>query len=103
QVDQIAVDRVLDQELALAVIHRHRPEGVDRRELPGGEGKGVVVLAAVERFSCRSRACKGIHGFGAIISVDSRLGSARTQQPIAAVKTAVAKELTNATAVASLR
>ena len=51
RVDQVAVDRVFDQQLGLAVIHRHRPERVHRRQLAGGKRQRVVVLAAVERLT----------------------------------------------------
>ncbi len=47
RVDQIAVDRVFDQELGLAVIHGQGPERIHRRLLTGWECQRVVVLAAV--------------------------------------------------------
>jgi hypothetical protein len=39
RVDEVAIDRVFDQQLALDAIHRHRPDRIDRRELP----KAVTV------------------------------------------------------------
>jgi hypothetical protein len=53
RVDEITVDRILNEQLRLAVIHRHRPEGVHRRELSGGEGQRVVVLATIECLTGR--------------------------------------------------
>ena len=55
RVDEVAVDRIFDQELAFAVVHRDRPEGIHRRQLAGGEGDGVVVLGPVERRAGRVR------------------------------------------------
>src|SRR6266566_9646774 len=60
--------------------------------MPGREGNGVVVLAAVERFALRIHAGKGIHGFDSIVPVDTTLGSGGAHQPIALVESLVAKE-----------
>src|SRR5271170_4614070 len=50
-VDEIAVDRVFDQELALAVVHRYRPESVDRRELSAE----IASLSKLDTDELRAR------------------------------------------------
>src|SRR5213082_1065891 len=99
RVDQVTVDRVFDQELALAVIHCDRPEGVHRRVLPCGEGKGVLMLAAVERFAIGQGLGHGIHGLDRVVPVDAGLGGGGSLEPVAVVKSAVAKERTDFPAV----
>jgi hypothetical protein len=51
RVDQIAIDRVFNQQLRLAVIHGHRPERIDRRQLTFRECQRVIVLAPVQLLS----------------------------------------------------
>ena len=50
RIDEVAIDRVFDQKLRLAVIHRNRPEGVDRRQRVSGECQRVGMLTAIERL-----------------------------------------------------
>ena len=92
RVDEIAIDGVLDQQLRLAVIHGHRPEGVHRRKLPFAKGQGVVVLAAVERFAVGRRPGQGIHCLHSVVAVDSAFGGGGPHQPVAVVEGAVPEE-----------
>ena len=62
-VDQVPVDRILDQELRLAVVHCHRPERIHRRKLIGRKGNGVVMLASVEGLPVPVAAAQGVHSF----------------------------------------
>src|SRR6266513_2024176 len=95
----MTIDRVLDQELALAVVHGDRPEGIHRRELILREGKRVVMFAGVERFAVGQRLGHGIHGLGSVVAVDAGLGGGRSLEPVAVVKSAVAKQRTDFPAV----
>jgi hypothetical protein len=45
--DEIAIDRILNRELGLTVVHRDRPEGIHRRELILGESQREIVLTSV--------------------------------------------------------
>src|SRR6476660_6312816 len=91
RINKIAVDWVLDQQLAVAVVHRDRPEGVDRRVLLCRKGERVVVLAAIERFAIRERLGQRIRGFYRVVAVDTSLGAGSPLQPVSIVEGAVAE------------
>src|SRR5436853_5536527 len=59
----------------------------------------LIVLAAVERLAIGQRFGHGIHGFGSVVAVDAGLGGGRSLEPVAVVKSAVAKERTDFPAV----
>src|SRR5271154_3917906 len=61
RVDQVAIDRVFDQELGLAVVHSHRPEGIHRRQTALGKRDRVVVFAAVEGLSVGGDSGQRVH------------------------------------------
>src|SRR5436853_1937442 len=59
----------------------------------------LIVLAAVERLAIGQRFGHRIHGFGSVVAVDAGLGGGRSLEPVAVVKSAVAKERTDFPAV----
>src|SRR5436853_6662069 len=59
----------------------------------------LIVLAAVERLAIGQRLGHGIHGFGSVVAVDAGLGGGGSLEPVAVVKSAVAKERTDFPAV----
>ena len=79
RVDQTAIDRVVDQELGFAVIHRHRPEGVYRRQSVLGEGRCVVVFAVVQYLSVGENPRQWIHRLNRAVAEDPALGSSSTR------------------------
>src|SRR5207248_7430797 len=81
-------------ELALHVIHRYRPEGVHGRELILRKGERVVMLAGIERLTIGESLGHGIHGLDRVVAVDTRLGGGGSLEPVAVIKSAVAKERT---------
>ena len=99
RVDQVPVERVLAEQLALAVIHRYRPERIHRRELTRRESDRVIVLAGVERLAVRICAAKWVHGLSGIVAIQSTFGRRRPLQPIALVEVAVAEHRTHAPAI----
>jgi hypothetical protein len=71
--DQVAIDRVLDQELRFAVVHGQRPESVHGRLLTAWERQRVITFASVERLTIAIDACDWIGRFRGIVAVDPGL------------------------------
>src|SRR6266480_4238399 len=59
----------------------------------------LIVLAAVERLAIGQRFGHGIHGLGSVVTVNACLGGGGSLEPVAVVKSTVAKERTDFPAV----
>src|SRR5881275_483734 len=57
------------------------------------------MLAAIEWLAIGQRFGHGIHGFGSVVAVDACLSGGRSLEPVAVIKSAVAKERTDFPAV----
>src|SRR6202030_4405755 len=99
RVDQIAIDRVFDQQLRLAVVHGQRPEGIHRRQLPRWECQRVIVLAAVQGLTIAVGAPGGIHRLLCVVAVYSSLRAGSAFQPVAVEKSTIAEQRTDPPAV----
>ena len=96
---RVSIDRILDEELRLAVVHRHRPESIDWRELSLGKCHRVIVLTPVEVLAIGQRLGHRIHSLDGVVAVDASLGGGGPLQPIAIEEGAVTKERTDLPAV----
>ena len=89
--ERVAVDRIGD-EIGIVVVHRQRPERIDRRDLGLGEMQGVLVRA-VERLAVAVEFSERIDGVLRQVAADAEESPARTIGVLGAVAAHVERNL----------
>jgi hypothetical protein len=83
---QVAIDRILDKQVAFAAIHRYRPKRVHWRKLPGRKSDRVIVFTGVDVSSAGHDSRNRVRGFDGGVTVDSTARRARALKPVSVTK-----------------